>query len=168
MSATTKIARVVAAIGGLALAGVTLVYVASLAGLVFPSGALLMFALPALFVTGAGYIILARRTETDEAPGFRWWMPVVWVALIVNDGVVWSLADRVTAGGQVEQANGRTALVVHGRIVRELDPSGVREVALWDTRQISSHLLVALAFAYLGVVALLPPRAEVRAAEAAP
>lgn len=52
-------------------------------------------------------------------------------------------------------------LVVHGRTVRPLDEAGVRDVELWDARQVSGPLLLMLGFASLGLLAVLGPRREV-------
>jgi len=49
-------------------------------------------------------------------------------------------------------------LVVHGTVIRDLDSQGARAVALWDMRQLSSHLLTMLGLAAFGLVAISAKR----------
>jgi hypothetical protein len=156
--------RAIAAFGVLALAATALLFVAAVAGVLVPIGALLAAAAPALVVTAFACIGLSRSTAAVDAPGLRWWMPLVWLTLALIDGVVWNLADRVTGGGHVERVAGQTVLVAHGRILRALDPAGVRAIGLWDARALGGHLLLMLAFSVLGLVALLAstPKAALR------
>ncbi len=150
--------RGVAVIGATTSVLMALAYLSSLAGVAVPTGALFAVGFPALLLTSVAYILLLRSPSPADAPGLRWWMPVVWVALVINDGIVWRLAHRATSGGHVEGRAGRSVLVVYGRVIRELDQRGVHAVAVWDARLTSSHMLVMLAFASLGLVGMLDRR----------
>ena len=122
-----------------------------------PEAWLLGVGVPALFVAAIAYILRFYRAD-ETAIFLKWWMLALWIALIINGSVVWSLADRATSGGHIEQRQDRTVLVVHGTVIRDLDSQGARAVALWDMRQLSSHLLTMLGLAAFGLVAVSAKR----------
>jgi hypothetical protein len=140
----------------IALAGfgwVGAAYLVSFAGALMPMAWLLLVAVPALFMAAATYILRFHRVD-DAAISLRWWMPVLWIALMINSSVVWSLADRATSGGHIEQRQDQMVLVVHGTAMRVLDAQGARMVAVWDMRQLSSHLLTMLGLVAFGLLAI--------------
>jgi hypothetical protein len=132
-----------------------LVYILSLAGIAAPATWLVLASSPVLALTALAYIVRFAAAGEEEV-ALRWWMPVVWAALVINGAIVWSLGARATAGGHVEYRGGQALLVAHGRVIRTLDPAGVRAVAVWDTRSVSSHMLTLFAFASLGLLAIAP------------
>ena len=146
-------AQIPTALGLLGFLWVGAAYAASLTGALIPEVWVLGVGVPALFLAAVTYI--RRFPRTNETPiFFRWWMPVLWLALIINSAVVWQLAEQVTRGGHIEQRHEQTVLVVHGTVVRQLNVEGARVVALWELRQTSSHLLTMLGFAAFGLLAV--------------
>lgn len=159
--------RIITRIGIVATIASAVIYALSIAGMVFPIAWLLALGFPILAITALIYILRSAAARESEV-SLRWWMPVVWTGLVVNEAIVSHLADGATKGGHVEYPGGHAVLVVHGQVVRALDAAGVRAVALWDTRAHSSLLLLLLAFASLGLLALSPARRDANTPAPAP
>ena len=144
--------RAIAALGVIAMIGTATYYVLNLFGILLP---LRWLAAPGVVLFATALIYILRFHVTREADvHFRWWMPAIWIALIINTAIVWYLADRATQGGTIEQRGANSVLAVHGHVIRTLDAEGIRAVELWNAREISSHLLLMLSFVSVGLVAL--------------
>lgn len=108
----TILVRAISILALLATLAVGIVYGFALADHLLPIW-LLLCALPLLFLSGATYIVLRQRNR-PQMRGVRWWMPFIWVVLIINSGIVQTRADRATGGGHVETRDAHLTLVVHG------------------------------------------------------
>ena len=160
--------RLITLIGLTGTALLAALYIGTFVGRVPSEGLLYLLGVPALFVTAIAYIIQANRSRGVALARGRWWMIAIWIALIANAVITWSRADDVSGGGQIEYRDGRPALVSHGQVLKQLDDVRAREIELWEARRTSSHLLVMLALASLGLYAIVPVKGAVSIAKPVP
>ena len=156
-----RIASWIGAAGMLAMASIE---IATFASIAVPIERIGSIGFPILVISALTLIPSSQNGTDDHGPPAPLWMKAMGAAMVLNTFAILFLQHTVTWGGGVEERDGKSFLVNHGRVISELDPDGVHTIRLWEARQFSSHLLLMLTVATFWLI--LTVRAESRRRQA--